>query len=62
MNADKLVELGIIPVIFVIQILISYLVSIGVSKAFRFNKRATNFVTAMGVRWDSVGSYHYKRV
>jgi len=53
LNADKLVELGIIPVIFIIQTLVSYLVSIGVSKAFRFNKRATNFVTAMGVFGNS---------
>jgi len=49
LNADKLVELGIIPVIFLIQTLVSYLVAVGVSKAFGFHKRATNFVTAMGV-------------
>jgi auxin efflux carrier family protein len=49
LTADKLPELGVIPVIFLIQILVSYLVSIGVSKAFGFAKRPTNFVTAMGV-------------
>lgn len=53
LNADKLVELGVIPVIFIVQTLVSYCVSIGVSKAFRFNKRATNFVTAMGVFGNS---------
>ncbi len=40
LNPDKLLELGIIPVIFILQTLVSYVVSIGVSKAFRFNKRA----------------------
>lgn len=49
LNADKFIELGIIPVIFILQTLVSYLVSIVISKAFRFNKRTTNFVTAMGV-------------
>ncbi|KAB5560055.1 auxin efflux carrier [Coniochaeta sp. 2T2.1] len=53
LNADKLVELGVIPVIFVIQTLVSYLVATGVSKCFGFNKRASNFVTAMGVFGNS---------
>jgi hypothetical protein len=50
MTPDKLLELAVIPVIFVIQMLVSYMVSVGVSKAFGFNKRQANFVTAMGVR------------
>lgn len=49
LTADKLLELAVIPVIFIVQTLVSYLVSVGVSKAFRFKKRPANFVTAMGV-------------
>jgi predicted permease len=57
LNADKLVELGVIPIIFVIQTLVSYVVATGVSRLFRFNKRASNFVTAMGVS----GPFHMER-
>ncbi|TPX07761.1 uncharacterized protein E0L32_010553 [Thyridium curvatum] len=53
LNSDKLLELAIIPVIFVIQTLVSLLVSRLVSKVFGFNKRASNFVTAMGVFGNS---------
>jgi len=53
LNADKLLELAVIPVIFVVQTTVSYLVSVAVSKAFRFQKRPTNFVTAMGVFGNS---------
>jgi predicted permease len=53
LNADKLVELGVIPVIFVIQTLVSYLVARIVARCFRFNRRASNFVTAMGVFGNS---------
>jgi hypothetical protein len=49
-------DLAVIPVIFVVQTLVSYLVSIGVSKAFGFKKRPANFVTAMGVS-NSAGSW-----
>lgn len=49
LTADKLVELAVIPVIFIVQTLVSYLVSVGVGKAFGFSKRPANFVTAMGV-------------
>jgi hypothetical protein len=49
LNADKLAELAVIPVIFVVQTMVSYLVSIAVSKGFGLAKRPTNFVTAMGV-------------
>lgn len=53
LNADKLVELGVIPVIFIIQTLVSYVVSIVVAKLFRLRKRPANFVTAMGVFGNS---------
>lgn len=53
LNAHKLVELGIIPIIFIIQTLVSYVVSIVVSKLFRLRKRPANFVTAMGVFGNS---------
>jgi len=53
LNADKLVELGVIPIIFVIQTLVSYSVAMVVTKCFGFNKRASNFVTAMGVFGNS---------
>jgi predicted permease len=43
----------VIPVIFIIQTLVSYLVSMAVSRGFGFNKRASNFVTAMGVFGNS---------
>lgn len=46
-------ELGVIPIIFVIQTLVSYLVATTVSRCFGFNKRASNFVTAMGVFGNS---------
>ena len=49
LNADKLIELAVIPIIFVIQTLVSYAVAQGVSRLFGFHKRASNFVTAMGV-------------
>ncbi|KAL7812375.1 auxin efflux carrier [Trichoderma aethiopicum] len=53
LNADKLSDLAIIPAIFVVQTLVSWVVSILVAKGFRFNKRASNFVTAMGVFGNS---------
>lgn len=53
LNADKLSDLAIIPAIFVVQTLISWAVSIGIAKAFRFDRRASNFVTAMGVFGNS---------
>jgi len=52
LNADKLIELAVIPIIFVIQTIVSYLVAQGVSRLFGFHKRASNFVTAMGVSRD----------
>lgn len=53
LNADKLVELGIIPVIFVIQTLVSLIVTRLVARMFGFGRRASNFVTAMGVFGNS---------
>ena len=53
LNASKLVDLAVIPVIFLVQTLVSYLVSIAVSKACRLNKRPANFVTAMAVFGNS---------
>ena len=49
LTADKLVDLAIIPIIFAVQTLVSYLCSMIVSKAFGFSKRPRNFVIAMGV-------------
>ncbi|KAK2732015.1 hypothetical protein FQN55_004276 [Onygenales sp. PD_40] len=53
LTADKLTDLAIIPFIFVVQTLVSYLCSVGISRAFGFKKRQTNFVTAMGVFGNS---------
>jgi predicted permease len=53
LSAEKLPELAIIPIIFVIQTAVSYLCSIAISRTFRFKKRAQNFVTAMGVFGNS---------
>ncbi|KAL7795821.1 auxin efflux carrier [Trichoderma ceciliae] len=53
LNAEKLSDLAIIPAIFIAQTLVSWVVSILVAKGFRFNKRASNFVTAMGVFGNS---------
>ncbi|KAL2069040.1 hypothetical protein VTL71DRAFT_15378 [Oculimacula yallundae] len=53
LTAEKLADLAVIPVIFVVQTLVSYLVSLAVSKGFGFSKRPANFVTAMGVFGNS---------
>ena len=53
LDAEKFADLAIIPVIFVVQTLVSYFVALAVTKLFRFNKRASNFVTAMGVFGNS---------
>ncbi|PFH56503.1 hypothetical protein XA68_16412 [Ophiocordyceps unilateralis] len=53
LNAEKLTELAIIPAIFVLQTVISWIVSTLMARAFRFNRRASNFVTAMGVFGNS---------
>ncbi|KAH8885654.1 auxin efflux carrier [Thozetella sp. PMI_491] len=53
LNADKLLDLAVIPIIFVILTFVSYMSSRIVAKCFRLNQRATNFVTAMGVFGNS---------
>lgn len=53
MTADKLADLVVIPVIFIIQTLVSWLCARLVSKSFGFGKRQTNFVVAMGVFGNS---------
>ncbi|KAI0018126.1 auxin efflux carrier [Xylariomycetidae sp. FL0641] len=53
LTPGKLSDLAIIPIIFVIQTLVSYLVSVGVAKVFRFGRRPANFITAMGVFGNS---------
>lgn len=50
LTADKLGELAVIPVIFAVQTLVSFLCALTVAKLFRFKKRPRNFVIAMGVR------------
>lgn len=49
LTAEKLVDLAIIPFIFIVQTLISYLCALVVSRFFGFKKRQKNFVIAMGV-------------
>ncbi|KAK6001851.1 hypothetical protein QM012_002341 [Aureobasidium pullulans] len=53
LNADKLVDLAVIPVIFCVQTLVSWICARLMSKAFGFGKRQTNFVIAMGVFGNS---------
>ena len=53
LTADTLVELAIIPLIFIVQTLVSFACSWGISKAFGFSKRPRNFVVAMGVFGNS---------
>jgi hypothetical protein len=49
LTADKLSDLAVIPVIFVVQTIISYVAAILVSKICGFKKRASNFLVAMAV-------------
>ena len=53
LTADTLVDLAIIPLIFLIQTVVSYVAALVVSKGFAFKKRQKNFVVAMGVRVSS---------
>ncbi|KAH9889117.1 auxin efflux carrier [Xylariomycetidae sp. FL2044] len=53
LKRDQLQDLVIIPFIFIIQTLVSYVVSKLVAKVFRLRKRPANFVTAMGVFGNS---------
>ena len=53
LNADKLVELAVIPFLFIGMTMFSYFGAIVLSKFFRFKKRATNYVIAMAVFGNS---------
>lgn len=53
LTAEKLAELAIIPVIFVVQTIISYACAWSMSRCLGFKKRQSNFVIAMGVFGNS---------
>ncbi|KAG8630670.1 hypothetical protein KVT40_002289 [Elsinoe batatas] len=53
LNAGKLADLIVIPIIFVVQTLVSWLCATTVSKVCGFDKRKRNFVIAMGVFGNS---------
>ncbi|KAF2265154.1 auxin efflux carrier [Lojkania enalia] len=53
LSAEKLVELGVIPFIFVVQLIVSYIAAIAISRICSFKKRARNFVVAMAVFGNS---------
>ncbi|KAL4949002.1 auxin efflux carrier [Aspergillus filifer] len=53
LTAEKLTDLAIIPVVFVVQTAVSYFCAYVVSRCFRFQKRASNFVAAMAVFGNS---------
>lgn len=53
LTADKLVDLAIIPLIFVVQTIISFGCSFLIGRLMRFKKRQANFVIAMAVFGNS---------
>ncbi|KAK6346239.1 hypothetical protein TWF730_010568 [Orbilia blumenaviensis] len=53
LTVDKLADLAVIPAIFVVMTAVSYIGSVLVAKAFKFRRRARNFVIAMGVFGNS---------
>ncbi|KAK6369741.1 hypothetical protein LTS17_009191 [Exophiala oligosperma] len=53
LTAEKLADLAIIPVIFVMQTLVSYLGARIIAKFLKFRKRQENFLIAMGVFGNS---------
>lgn len=53
LTAEKLADLAVIPVIFIVQTLVSYLVALLVSRLCGFTKRGSNFVVAMAVFGNS---------
>ncbi|KAF2124719.1 kinase-like protein [Dothidotthia symphoricarpi CBS 119687] len=53
LTADKLSDLAVIPLIFVVQTLVSYLAALIVSRICGFKKRASNFLVAMAVFGNS---------
>lgn len=53
LSADKLVDLAIIPAIFIVQTIVSYVCAIIMGRVFQFRKRQQNFLIAMGVFGNS---------
>ncbi|KAG7412743.1 putative transporter [Fusarium oxysporum f. sp. rapae] len=53
LTTDKLSELAIIPVIFIIQTFVSWAISVIVGRLFGFSGRFANFITAVGVFGNS---------
>ncbi|KAL5338528.1 auxin efflux carrier [Aspergillus crustosus] len=53
LTAEKLTDLAIIPLIFIVQTAVSYFCAFVVSRCFRFKKRPSNFVAAMAVFGNS---------
>ncbi|KAJ5774948.1 hypothetical protein N7457_009844 [Penicillium paradoxum] len=53
LTAEKLTDLAIIPVIFIVQTIVSYSCSFVIAKCCRFKKRQSNFVAAMAVFGNS---------
>lgn len=53
LTAEKLADLAIIPIIFVVQTIVSYLCAVTIAKVLKFKKRQRNFVIAMGVFGNS---------
>ncbi|PNS18252.1 hypothetical protein CAC42_7621 [Sphaceloma murrayae] len=53
LNAGKLADLIVIPVIFVVQTLVSWMCAVAISKICGFDKRKRNFTIAMGVFGNS---------
>ena len=53
LTAEKLADLAIIPIIFVIQTLVSYLCAFALGKILKLRKRQSNFLIAMGVFGNS---------
>ncbi|KAI7765624.1 hypothetical protein LZL87_014136 [Fusarium oxysporum] len=53
LTTDKLSELAIIPVIFIIQMFVSWAISVIVGRLFGFSGRFANFITAVGVFGNS---------
>jgi len=53
LTADKLADLAIIPVIFIVQTLVSYACAWVIARCMGFKKRQSNFLIAMGVFGNS---------
>nr|UPX44858.1 hypothetical protein FAC5L9_21 [Penicillium camemberti] len=53
LTAEKITDLAIIPVIFIVQTAVSYFCAFVVTRCCRFKKRQSNFVTAMAVFGNS---------